>query len=323
MKNKNLFFSTFTFVLFYASVFAVLAQAPKTPKIVFAGFREGNTEIYLMNPDGTQQINITNHRANDVMPTFSPTGEKILFASDRDRFLGSRDLYLMDPDGSNVRRVFPKSEDRAGGTWSPDGRRIAYEHWDGEQWYIYISTIDGKKEERIVIGCCPAWSPDGTEIAFIEGTAGKPGRISILNVKARKTKFFFPPKAPSWVRPATWSPDGNTLAFTWLNRVELRREDFDRNTIYIVNRDGTGLKQLFDEDGPATVDPVWSPRGDELLYRRGVHIFKIALDGGEPIQLTHLGKMHHLGDWFDPAYALPVSPQSHLLTITWGEVKEK
>ena len=323
MKNKNLFFSTFTFALFCAGVFAVFAKAPETPQIVFAGFREGNTEIYLMNPDGTQQINITNHRANDVMPTFSPTGEEILFASDRDRFLGSRDLYLMGSDGSNVRRVFPKSKDRAGGTWSPDGKRIAYEHWDGGQWSIYIGTIDGKKEERVAIGCCPAWSPDGTEIVFIEGSPGKPSRISILNVKTRKSKFFFPAKQASWVRYPAWSPLGDKLAFTWNNRAELRREDFVLETIYIVHRDGTGLKQFRGEAGPAAVDPVWSPRGDELLYRQRVHIFKMALEGGVPIQLTHLGKMHHLGDWYDPEFALPVSPQPQLLTITWGEVKKK
>lgn len=323
MKNKNVFFSTLSFALFCASVFAVLAKAPETPKIVFSGFRGGNSEIYLMNPDGTQQVNITNDRADDVMPTFSPTGEHILFASDRERFIRSRDLYLMDPDGSNVRRVFPKSKDRMGATWSPDGKQIAYEHWNRGQWYIYIGTIDGKTEERVTIGCCPVWSPDGTEIAFLEGAAGKSRRISILNVQARQSKFFFPPEAPSWVRYAAWSPDGNKLAFTWLNRVKLRVEEFDRETIYIINRDGTGLEQSLGEDGPAAVDPVWSPRGDELLYRQRVHIFKIALDGGEPVQLTHLGQMHHLGDWFDPVYALPVSPQPRLLTTTWAKVKKK
>ena len=51
----------------------------------------------------------------------------------------------------------------------------------------------------MAIGGLPAWSPDGTEIAFIVGPA-KEKQIALLNVRTRKQKFFFPPKAiPSWM----------------------------------------------------------------------------------------------------------------------------
>jgi Tol biopolymer transport system component len=311
----------------------VLAKAPITAKIVFASGRDGNREIYLMNPDGTQQVNISRDKADDVSPIWSPTGEQILFASDRDRFLGSWDLYLMDPDGKNVRSVFEKSADRGSPTWSPDGKQIAYSRFERGEWFLYIGTINEGTEEQVAIGGIPTWSPNGTEIAYIGGAVDKPRRISLLNVQTKKQSFFPFPKIPTWVRYPQWSPRGDKLAFSWLNRAELRREDFQRETIYIVNRNGTGLQQVIDEAGPAAVDPVWSPNGEELLYVQAddvdaelpirQQVFKIALNGGALIQLTHVGLGHHLGSWFDPAFSLPVSPQSQLLTTTWGDVKKK
>ena len=127
------------------SVHSVFTKAPDTPKIVFGTYRDGNWELYLMNPDGSEQINITNHRAIDGSGTWSPTGEQILFTSDRDRSHGSWDLYLIDPDGKNVRPVFEKSEERRHPEWSPDGKQITYKRFDGGVGYIYIATSDGKK----------------------------------------------------------------------------------------------------------------------------------------------------------------------------------
>ena len=112
-------FSTLSLIFFCSGLCSVLAQAPQTPKMAFALIDDGgNSEIYLMNPDGTDQVKLTHNKAFDVSPMWSPTGEQILFVSNRD---GIRDLYLMDADGKNVKRVFGKSEDRRHPTWSPDG----------------------------------------------------------------------------------------------------------------------------------------------------------------------------------------------------------
>ena len=100
MKRLCYVLSTF---LIFALLPVVLAKAPETAKVVFTSRRDGNFEIYIMNPDGSDQINLTQHRAQDYAPVWSPTGEQILFHSDRD---GIEDLYLMDADGTNVRQVF-------------------------------------------------------------------------------------------------------------------------------------------------------------------------------------------------------------------------
>ena len=76
---------------------------------------------------------------------------------------------------------------------------------------------------------------------------------------------------------------------------------------------------------------VLSPDGSEVLYVQEINgqlqIFKIDVNSGFRTQLTHVGgpfrQANTGGDWFDPAYALPVSPQPDLLTTTWGEVKKE
>ena len=94
-------------LLMFGRVCQVFAEAPKTPKILFTSTRDGNHEVYMMNPDGSEQVNLTQHPAGDMSAVWSPTGEQILFVSDRPG-KRVRDLYLMDPDGSNVRRVFKR-----------------------------------------------------------------------------------------------------------------------------------------------------------------------------------------------------------------------
>lgn len=324
MKFARLLFAL-SLMLFCSSLCSVLAQAPQTSKIAFSLIDgKQNSEIYLMNPDGTEQVRLTHNKALDVSSVWSPTGDQILFVSDRD---GVRDLYLMDADGKNVKRVFGKSEDRRQPTWSPDGEQIAYTRREQGKSFIYIASIDGKKEERVAIGGSPAWSPDGTEIAFLTG-APERRQISLLNVSTYKQKALFPkPVKFSWITSPAWSPLGAKIAFAWVHEAPLGALA-NTQTIYIINRDGTGLQQIAPEGVGMKSSPVWSPRGDELLYTQYIkgkqmQIFKVGLGGGEPVQLTDPTFWHFTGDWFDPAYALPVSPQPQLLTTQWGNVKKR
>ena len=98
-------------------------------------------------------------------------------------------------------------------------------------------------------------------------------------------------------------------------------------TIYIANRDGTDLRQLVGEAGPEAEYPALSPSGNEVLYTQHVNgflqIFKVDVNTGIRTQLTHIGVRNLGGDWFDPAYALPVSPQPQLLTTIWGKLKRE
>ena len=71
-------------------------------KIAFVSMRDGNEEIYVMDADGGNQINLTNNAADDREPAWSPDGKKIAFSTLRDV---NAEIYVMDADGSNVTNV--------------------------------------------------------------------------------------------------------------------------------------------------------------------------------------------------------------------------
>ena len=333
-------FRMLALVLLCVNVSPVFAKAPMTAKILFTSARDGNREVYIMNPDGSEQVRLTHHPANDLNAVWSPTGEQILFVSDRD---GNRDLYLMNPDGTNIRRVFKKelkrpNTRRDGPTWSLYGEQIAYMYtnWDKKIDVIRIANLGEQEEDFLANGLDPAWSPDGVEIAC---TILENGRMVLINVHTGSQKRILPRKELGGQLMPSWSASGDKLTFAWNNNplpADFKPGDklpagwADKRTIYIINRDGTGLQQLVDEAGPMAASPELSPNGKEVLYTQKIkgslQIFKLDISSGVRTQLTHIGGVLQAnagGAWFDPVYALPVSPQPQLLTTTWGEVKKR
>ena len=321
-------------VLMFGGVCQVFAEAPTTPKILFTSRRDGNYEIYMMNPDGSEQVNLTLHPAIDLDAAWSPTGEQILFVSDRG---GTRDLYLMDADGGNVRRVFKRKIEvwRTRPTWSRDSKQFAYQcvDWNFIKGGLYLGTFGEEDAEFVANYHAPVWSPDGSEIASSEHHA-LGARLMFINVRTREEEQPLPDEALLWQFDPSWSAAGDRLAFAGnrhplpviLDR-DLHNAWKDKQTIYIVNRDGTGLRQLVDEAGrdawsPELWSPELSPDGSEVVYTQGPQIFKVDVNSGVRTLLTNFGQ-NFGGDWFDPAYALPVSPQPDLLTTTWGEMKKE
>ena len=320
---KRLCYVLSIFLIFASLSVSVPAKAPETAKIVFTSRRDGNFEIYIMNLDGSDQKNLTQHRAKDTSPIWSPTGEQILFTSDRG---GIEDLYLMDPDGTNVRQVFKKLIGREFPTWSPDGKALAYHRF--HTFSIYTASSDGKDETEVADGLWPAWSSNGSEIAFMASKFvwGENGnlqlpkvRVQIVNLQTHVEEELLPGET-SMFDPA-WAPDSAQIAFSWRGRAV-----GGSMGIHVANRDGSGLRKIIDAgEGMAAFNPSWSPDGNELIYNKGIggvrDLFKVAVDGGTPERLTHRQGDNFKPDWFDPAFALPVLPQSSLLTTVWGKLK--
>jgi Tol biopolymer transport system component len=295
--------SVLALILGSTQVSPVFAKAPKTAKIAFHSTRDRNLEIYIMNPDGSQQINLTWHASRDFYPAWSPTGEHIAFNSNRD---GVYDIYLMDADGKSVRKMFRSLARREYPAWSPDGQRLAYLRRD--DWGIYVSTVNGEHEERVAspgfLGGCPAWSPDGSEIVFVSIAKQGGHLLKAVNLQTREERILVPSAPRILWGPPAWSPDGTRIVFYW-----------SRKGIYVVNSDGKGFKRLILN----AVYPAWSPLGDELIYVRNGQLFIRNFSRRRSRQLTRVA-FNSYADWFDPQF-LHVQPQASLLTTTWAAIR--
>ena len=311
------FFYALGVALVLSSVSIVFANAPATPKIAFTSDRDGNLEIYTMNPDGSEQVNLTRHPASDFQPAWAPTGRQILFTSNRD---GRADLYLMDGDGANVQKVFKKGAVRFSPAWSRDGKQIAY----CSETHLYIATLNEKMEKQVTevaeFGGYPSWAPDGTSIVFEGQVQARFAntQICLFNLQTRRKEVLLPDEGPSLGAPE-WSPDGDKIAFSgWLRG--------EPSAIYIMNGDGTNPEAVAVPPPGFLADyPAWAPHGDALVYEQydvnnSRQLFTVNLKEGKPKNLTHKG-INFFAHWFDPAFALPVAPQPQLLTTQWGEVK--
>jgi Tol biopolymer transport system component len=184
--------------------------------------------------------------------------DRIVFISDMndDRF----DIYITDVDGSNQDQL------NTSGIWlgylscSPDGRRIAY--WvEGD---ILTINDDGTWNNSLLAGreaYEPAWSPDGTNIAFqswehdplrIEGNS----EIYTMDVDGGNLVRLTDNSA--YDDYPTWSPDGTKIAFV---------SDRDGNDeIYVMNADGSNQHRLSNHSA-SDVFPSWSPDGTEIVFQ--------------------------------------------------------
>lgn len=153
----------------FQSADAFSSWSPDGKRILFSSNRpltwedaEANSDIYMMDPDGTNVDRLTNTRAHEWWPTWSPDGEKIAFVGAGADNISSS-IYLMNADGTGLFQVTHNLSSGHYLTWSPDGTRLAFDSDHEGNHEIYVINVDGTGLKRLTNhpgeDRFPAWAP--------------------------------------------------------------------------------------------------------------------------------------------------------------------
>jgi TolB protein len=156
-------------------------------------------------------------------------------------------IYTINPDGSGATNLTPSGDISFHPAWSPDGTKIAFECAIGATHHICTMNADGSDQRDLGVGGEPSWSPDGTRIAF--------SGVKVMNSDGSDVRTIASGGAPEW------SPDGTKILFTQFRCLDPECSDgtFD---LWVMNRDGSGQALL----RPYVDSSSWSPDGTKIIF---------------------------------------------------------
>lgn len=248
--------------------------------IAFHSFRDGNSEIYVMNADGSGARRLTNHLAEDSCPNFAPDAKTIAFTSNRD---GNSEVYLIGVDGQGLLRLTDTASAELHPVWTPDGAAIVFAR-DGDIWRMKPDGSDQTQLTRGLRAELPFVTPDGKTIIFSDLSAGNYDVLSVPVDGGEVATILGSATMEVYAAP---SPDGKNIALMRGGR-----------NLHIAAIDGTASQNIRN----AAENPAWAPDGASLAFHSessgNYEIYRMDRDGKNVINLTR-----NAGNDFWPTWA--------------------
>jgi Tol biopolymer transport system component len=271
--------------------FSKLCEIAGCPPIV----EHQQAEIWVMNGDGSDPRRLTDNTTWDLGAVWSPDGKTVAFYGvqyDRitDKPLGPPHVYLINGDGTHQRQLIDPSQDQSGRwpAFSPDGSKIAFDNGGQPSANIFVANTDGSDLHQLTFGRAER------NIRPAWSPDGK--QIAFTSQRDGNDEIYVMNADGSDQTRLTNNPaDDNAPAWSPNGRQIAFQSDRDGNTeIYVMNADGSNQTRLTNYPG-LDADPDWSPNGQQIAFHREVDIqnqilqvFVMNADGSNPTQLTGL-----------------------------------
>lgn len=235
---------------------------PQAGKIVFEANFDGSIDLYRINPDGTNMINLTNMSETDeVRPCISPDGQKVLFSK---RYAnGNLRPFMMNIDGSNQTEInIQLGANVVPWGWSPDMQKILlHSDADGDR-EIYIYNLGTSQITQVTFNSWedwgPKWSPDGQWILYYSNESGI-FLLYLIRPDGTDKHLLLPLLTFMEQRNGKFSPDGSRILFAG-------RDTYSAWDTFIVNLDGTNLIRINPNPNTNDYHACWSPNGQKILF---------------------------------------------------------
>ncbi len=212
---------------------------------------------------GTTHL-VSEKRYASLFPTFAPTGDKLIYCSNR--LTGKFALWSKDLAGVGRTKISGGLTQDLRSSMSPNGSQIAYTgcHADGQTMQIWTVNEDGRQPTQICEGYDPQFSPDGKRILFLRNSKEKKvPQLWVMNFDGGSETQLTVNEAYS-IKDPRWSPDGKVIVFASNEAKDDKgRQNYD---IWMMGIDGSSKTQLT-QNGSHDDEPCFGRDGDQVFFR--------------------------------------------------------
>ena len=256
-------------------------------QILFYSDRNGNWDIFRINPDGTDLRQITSSLFDEREPNWHPQNNAYAFSSDS---LGARHIFLHDFDSETVTMLTDSPGEHSSPSWSNDGKYLAYLTEENKKWQLLVKDLNDTSLHTLYTGKIypgrPTWTPTN-EVLYSVAINGKE-TLHIVNVDGTIVKTYNP--GYNSCGNAALSPDGTYIIFDAHSDDALESGD-GKWEIYKMNVADHSVSRLTNNDKDDW-GARWSRDGTKIVFlgaglnNTGYELFVMNADGSRVLQLT-------------------------------------